>query len=325
MANIAPDGKPLFIWLIVITSSTTFVVMMRFWAALLMKRPFAKDDGLVIFAYMNLIINAAWFFYALLRGGFGKHTPEFTLDEQVIMAKLVFVSSIVWLLGNVFCKLSILFLYNRIFTLRPFRIASYIVIGFTVAYCVSFLGIFVSHCQPVSNSWNPVPGGWCRDLSAEEFSSTSLSLVIDLIIILLPMRVLWGLQMTVYKRIGLSIMFSIGLITIGVMCWRIEATAKSVLHPTDDPLHELLDVGLIVMLELWLGVTVACVPTLAPLLSIYIAPLVSRMLAAISARDSKAGGSFEQTPIPLETIGAKRSRRRGRGEEVAAEVLGTGK
>ena len=94
------------------------------------------------------------------------------------------------------------------------------------------------------------------------------------------------------------------------MCWRLEATAKTVLYPTDDPLYELLEVGLIVMLELWLGVIVACVPTLVPLLTRYVAPVIAKTLSSLSVRRSKGSKGSVQSQMPLETIGAKRSRKK---------------
>jgi hypothetical protein len=51
--------------------------------------------------------------------------------------------------------------------------------------------------------------------------------------------------------------------TIGVMCWRIDVTVEST-KPDYDFYFRLPTLALIVMLELWLSIVVACVPTLAP-------------------------------------------------------------
>lgn len=125
---------------------------------------------------------------------------------------MIYTGEIVWLLGNVFAKLSILCLYNRIFTLSKFQLKVHAAMGFTVAYCVAFLSLFIFRCRPISAFWNPRAGYWCREIYAEEFSSVSFSIVIDLAIILLPMPLLWGLQMNLTKRLALTAMFSIGLV-----------------------------------------------------------------------------------------------------------------
>ncbi|KAI2465983.1 hypothetical protein F4781DRAFT_369682 [Annulohypoxylon bovei var. microspora] len=305
MTTLAPEGRPFFIWIIVFSVVTTLTILMRYWAAWLIKRPFSADDALVTVGYISTMVNAAFFIHALFRGGLGKPSVELEPNQQVILARMTFISSIAWIVGNLFAKLSILYLYNRIFTVEKFRQISCAVICLTVVYGIVFFAIFVSHCQPVSNLWNPQPGGWCRVIATEEFSSTCSSLVIDLIIIVLPMPILWGLHMTLYKRVILSIMFSIGLITIAVMSWRLVQTTQTVEHPERDFLTQMPTLGLIVMLELWLGVIVACIPTLAPVLNIYMKPLVSKMYSGLSNRTS-----IQQNFTPIETIGAKRTRQK---------------
>lgn len=80
-----------------------------------------------------------------------------------------------------------------------------------VCYFVAFLILFMTNCIPLSHLWNPVPGGWCRELTTEEYTSVAFNLVIDLGIWVLPMPVLWNLQMPFRKKVFVTIMFSIGL------------------------------------------------------------------------------------------------------------------
>lgn len=121
------------------------------------------------------------------------------------------MSSIVWTLGNSSAKLSILLLYKKTFVHQTFERVLYVIITLTAIYGIVFLAIFASHCHPVSHFWHPESPGSCRNISNEELVSTSLSLVFDLVIIFLPMPLLWRLRITVYKRIALTMIFSIGL------------------------------------------------------------------------------------------------------------------
>jgi len=110
--------------------------------------------------------------------------------------------------------------------------------------------------------------------------------------------------MTVYKRIALTMMFSIGMITIGVMCWRIVVTVQGT-KPGFDFYFGLPTLALIVMLELWMSIIVACVPTLAPLMRTYVAPLVTKFSTG------RTSGLDQPLPLPaVETIGAKRIRKK---------------
>ena len=46
------------------------------------------------------------------------------------------------------------------------------------AYGIAFLVVFITHCDPVSQEWNPVPGGSCRDLSLSTLSSNIINTVL---------------------------------------------------------------------------------------------------------------------------------------------------
>lgn len=63
--------------------------------------------------------------------------------------------------------------------------------------------------------------------------------------------------------------------TIGIMAWRLQFTI-STLNDTDF-VFNLFDIGLISLLELWLGIIAACIPTLGPLLKTYVKPVITRL------------------------------------------------
>ncbi|KAI1110047.1 hypothetical protein F5Y14DRAFT_384680 [Nemania sp. NC0429] len=306
MDGIDPRGEFLLIWIITFTVLTSLVLVLRFWSACLIRRPFAADDFFVILSYMGTMTEAGFSLWALKDGGVGKAGIELDPSRRATLAKLIYTASIVWLLGIVFAKLSMLCLYIRIFTLRKFQWKAYAAIGLTVAYGITFLGIFIMRCSPISAFWNPQPGYWCRGMYTNEFTSVSFSLVIDLAIILLPMPLLWGLQMNLTKRLALTAMFSISLTTIGIMSWRLAQTSYALHHLDDDYYSTTLPVLLlVVMLELWLGVIVACIPTLAPVLNRLLAPLIASI-----TRRTTAGSKPLRAEHAIVTIGQKPSRKR---------------
>lgn len=59
------------------------------------------------------------------------------------------------------------------------------------------------------------------------------------------------------------------------MAWRLQFTIAT-LHDTDF-VFNLYDIGLISLLELWLGVIAACIPTLGPLLKSYVKPALTKL------------------------------------------------
>jgi hypothetical protein len=126
--------------------------------------------------------------------------------------QLIIASGITWLLGTVFIKMSVLWLYTRIFATPAFKRWSYAIMALVVGYGVGFIVVFMTKCQPLSQMWAPVPGGWCRDLKIEELASVTINIALDAAIVVLPMPVLWGLQMPIRNKIFISVMFSIGFL-----------------------------------------------------------------------------------------------------------------
>lgn len=119
-----------------------------------------------------------------------------------------------WLVATVSLKLSILFLYGRIFTTMHFKRAMWVMVGVVGAYGVTFFCVFLTDCFPIWQSWDPVPKGWCRSEDIEELTSVSVNMVIDLAIVFLPMWPLWGLQIPLHKKLAISLMFSIGFLYV---------------------------------------------------------------------------------------------------------------
>ncbi|KAK4077781.1 uncharacterized protein Triagg1_3475 [Trichoderma aggressivum f. europaeum] len=267
-------GIQLLIWIIVFTVLCTVCIGLRFWAAALSRRKLLPDDYMVLFALANTISLEGVVIWAIYNG-LGKHTNELNPYEFGVQFKLILASGVTWLLGTVFIKLSVLWLYTRIFSTKTFKLWAHIMMGVVACYGVAFLILFMTQCRPISQQWDPVPGGTCRNIVVQELTSVSLNMVVDIGIVIMPLPVLWSLQLAVRSKLVVSVMFSIGFITIGIMAWRLQFTI-STLNDTDF-VFNLFDIGLISLLELWLGIIAACIPTLGPLLKTYVKPVITRL------------------------------------------------
>ncbi|KAI1503403.1 hypothetical protein F5X99DRAFT_375139 [Biscogniauxia marginata] len=266
MPGAGQTGMFLLRWIIAFTVICSVFVVLRFWAARITKRRFFADDLCVILAFASTIANEGVIIWAI-QNGLGKPSEDVPKEELAVQAKVFAIpAAMTWLVGSVCLKLSMLFLYIRIFSIAKFRQWAYALIVVVVCYGIAFIIVFPTNCQPISQLWAPVPDGWCHNPIIEQFASVTLNLVIDLAIVILPMPALWSLKMPRSNKVFISIMFSLGLITIGVMCWRLWITAQAA---TTDLFGYLAAVGLVSELELWLGIIVVCMPTLRPLVTKY--------------------------------------------------------
>lgn len=180
-----------------------------------------------------------------------------------------------------------LWLYTRIFCVQAFKRWSYTLIGVVAAYGIAFFILFMSRCVPASQQWHPTEHGHCRDIYLDQVTSVSINMVIDIAIVALPLPVLWNLQLAVRSKIAVTVMFSIGLLTIGIMIWRLHFTVTT--RNDKDFVWNLYNVGLISFLELWLGIIVACIPTLAPLLKTYVKPAITKMTQRSTRSNARTG------------------------------------
>jgi hypothetical protein len=94
---------------------------------------------------------------------------------------------------------------------------------------------------------------------------------------------------------------------VGIMGWRIAITVQSITQT--DFVYGLGNIGLVTHLEVWIGIIIACLPTLTPLFSKYIAPIASR----ISWLSGKSTGP-RQLKEAKHTIGSARMRGFNKGD-----------
>jgi len=276
---------------------TSLIVAGRFWSLRIKRRAVRIDDYTVFFAYINMLVMAATGWWGIANG-LGFHTSSLNDHQVGIQYRMLMAFSVVWLLSTVFAKLSVLILYLSIFPDRKFRFATFFVIFVVSGYCVSFMCIFLTNCTPISQQWDPVPGGYCKKLDIEEFCSVSLNMLIDLMIVALPIRPIWKLQMAKRNKLAILSMFSLGLLVVGLSAWRIVITNKSVTEA--DFVYGLALIALVSQLELWLGIIIACLPTMAPLFHKWIKP----MFAFASSDKSKESGGRAPLELASHTIGS---------------------
>lgn len=120
------------------------------------------------------------------------------------------------LYGTSICniKLSILFLYDRIFGI-PKSMFRYILLamgGFVIAYSVTGILGTILQCLPLSDLWKPPSDNppVCIDFGTLVITMGVVNIVTDVTILCLPMPIVWSLQVSKPRRWQLVIAFSLG-------------------------------------------------------------------------------------------------------------------
>ena len=146
--------------------------------------------------------------------GVGRHLAavlKYHPTEFAVWAKTLYALDWLYLSSVALPKMSILFLYLRIFTNRGARLTCYILLGITVAIWVAFTIAFNLQCIPLAYQWDKkIPGGHCFNVGAYYKATSAPNIITDIVILILPIPTVLNLQTTATRKLGLFFVFLVG-------------------------------------------------------------------------------------------------------------------
>ena len=111
-------------------------------------------------------------------------------------AKCWWAVEIMFIITMTLIKLSMLFLYSRIFPGDTFRTILYLAGAFIIAACVGSEGAIIFQCRPVSHFWDKnIPGAHCVSQHGVTYAPAAFNIATDIAVLVLPLPILWNLQM----------------------------------------------------------------------------------------------------------------------------------
>ena len=140
------------------------------------------------------------------------HLLVLTLSTDIpFFCQTIFIPSITWVISIALSILAILLFYSRIFPTKWMRMAVYITSAWNTVWTISTVLVTIFACGPVERIWNPERyGGHCIDQSVFYFTRSLISTLTNLVVLLLPLPIVWKLQVSTSRKLGLTISFSIG-------------------------------------------------------------------------------------------------------------------
>lgn len=123
-----------------------------------------------------------------------------------------------------FTKISILLFYRRIFSPshknNPFDILLRLFILILTLFYTALIFLKIFECQPRARIWDPShnSSGRCLNIPALLNASGFFNTITDVLILLIPMRGVWGLQITRSRKVGIVLVFAIGFTYVHSPC-----------------------------------------------------------------------------------------------------------
>ncbi|KAF2448669.1 hypothetical protein P171DRAFT_470362 [Karstenula rhodostoma CBS 690.94] len=223
-------------------------------------------------------------------------SPE-DMAKLPAFALYLWVANLLYTISVMFMKLSIVALYWRLFGLtRKARIPLLLIGGVIVAWGITIFLIVIFNCDPIAGSWDLSLATTAKCLDKKSFyvGGSVPNVITDLVLVVMPLPYVWRLHASVAQRVVLGGIFALGTFVSIVSMIRLSVlldTASGVFDVT----YTYKDVYLWSLVEINVGLTCACLPSLRPLVRVI---GLNRLFS--SGRRSRPSGM--QTPEPSQGL-----------------------
>ncbi|CZR51597.1 uncharacterized protein PAC_01474 [Phialocephala subalpina] len=261
--------------------------------------PIAVDDFLLLAALFFLCISVGLQFACVIAGGVGRHTADINPLDVVKTLKLILPFEALYGITLCLIKSSIICFYFRIFgKTKSFRISAFVVLAFIICWALSVVLETFLLCRPVAYNWDTSIKGTCGDRNTVYVSAGALNVITDFMVMSLPIPHILSLQLKLKKKLGLLLMFSLGLFITIISIIRIKSL--QVISFTD-PTYT-LPMGLLwTTLEPCLCIINANLPMVRTYLTGHF-PTVFGSTSDQTSRKTPLPGASSSRPDPFELI-----------------------
>ncbi|KAL5116624.1 hypothetical protein ACEQ8H_005502 [Pleosporales sp. CAS-2024a] len=325
----SPNQNEMYSVSTVLVALATVIMVARLRVRLSQKANNQMDDWTACAGLVVLWSIAGVIIAGTAKGAFGKHTlqdPE-TGESMISQSDLddieyMWIVLILGVLSIGFVKLSVIFLYRRIFTIsRMFNVYSMILIVLVVVWTLGFLAanIFMCGTHP-SAAWtsHALLLKYCYDSSPATTVRMLTNVIMDLLIVLSPMPIVWRMRMSVTQKVQVTGIFALGFLAIAAGTVRAYFQLLDTLGPNTIGYRDLQGQNTTMvawtLIEIVAALVACCLPTLRPLVantacgtfftSVFSAMFLRSRTSGSSRRDEcdaklaevTIGGSERKTP-----------------------------
>ncbi|KAF5657790.1 integral membrane protein [Fusarium heterosporum] len=270
------------------------------------------DDFFLILSYILAVTTVAFCVHMFAMGAGGAHAWEIPIETFNVYVKDVYLSACIYVLCGSFAKIALLIFYLRLSPQRWFRIAIWIGIGVISVYTTILFFLVMFACKPMSMNWDiTVTGGVCINQTKTYIATAAVNIISDIYLFVLPLPMVFQLQLPAKQKIGLMGIFTIGSLTVITSIVRISLLPM--MMASMDLTWTIAQPSIWIIVESNLIITCATMPTLRKFFK-HVAP----KLIGESRYGSKTGksgksskyGQPDSSSKPSVLVSASQSRRK---------------
>ncbi|KAI0201341.1 hypothetical protein F4808DRAFT_124138 [Astrocystis sublimbata] len=234
-----------------------------------MKQP-SLGDYLMLAGYSFFLVVCSGSLFRLSQAGLFIHQWNIRGRDIETYLKIVIIGLEFWFAGVLVVKASILAEWLRLFApgrgRTTFATSCKVLLTANVLFYSAIIFTLNFSCRPFRKLWDKTLEGSCLDLRKINLGAVVVILLLDIAILILPQRVIWGLQMNRARKVGVSAVFTIGVFIR--LTWVHRATIASAFlfnailqwSRSDDMTYHFSAVALWAIAEMTGGILVFCAP-----------------------------------------------------------------
>ncbi|KAI1463143.1 uncharacterized protein F4812DRAFT_447789 [Daldinia caldariorum] len=245
------------------TVVTTLCLLIRFYARIFLFKQLKLEDYMILAAYAFYIVWTVFGLRLTEHPGYFVHQYEVKVKALIDYSYDVHYAALAYAFAIPFLKIAILMEWTSILVppgqRNTFMWCCYGLIGINVGLLISIpLGLSLI-CFPYEKIWDLTVKGHCGNQFVVGLATACANLSIDFIMLILPQRVIWTLQLSFKKKLGVSFFFSLGILACVSAIFRVTTQQTIVSEP--DGTYAFAPVMFWAFVEIMCGFIIACMPS----------------------------------------------------------------
>ncbi|KAF2710711.1 hypothetical protein K504DRAFT_345816, partial [Pleomassaria siparia CBS 279.74] len=248
------------------------IVILRFYVRIFILKIFGMDDWMMAISAL-LSMTCIALFVKVIKLGLGRHAEVVKIENVFPILKYLYFYGIFVIFAYSFIKLSIGFFLLRLADRTKWRRFLQGTLVFLVLFTLGSTFAIIFQCDPVQAGWDLTmrpPTGTAQCFSMDVFKNVGvfnsvINIATDLIFALIPIPIVWKLQVNVRTKIGLAATMGLGLFASATAIYKTAIQYNFFKEPDWSGKGSWYYIWQ--QIEMNVGIISACLPTLKPLFS----------------------------------------------------------
>ncbi|KAI1399382.1 hypothetical protein F4819DRAFT_498029 [Hypoxylon fuscum] len=237
-----------------------------------------------------LSLGAAWALYRVAMGvGYFVHQWDVRVKDLSNILYPFHVGSELYAVIIMLYKTAILLEWVRIFVPRntrgPLYWTCHTLLWINVLFYSSVLIAGNISCTPFAKLWDKTLPGTCRNREAIDVATASFNLVSHLLILLIAQMNIWKLHLQTKKKIGVALIFALGILACISAGFRLSASIKFL--DIDDATYAIASVSLWCCTEIMCIILIFCMPNIPKAFRLWAPAIVAAFSSLFCMNEAK--------------------------------------